>query len=386
MGSGRSVEVVQKEIEGLFAELAELDATALTDGEVADYAMRAQRIRSLADAHCARSAGRVDATKVWAADGARSATAWLAWRCNVARGRASAAVVAGRELRAMPGVEAAIARGQLTADHARLLALARAEAPEAFARDEAELVEAAGELRFSVFEKRLRYWRLYHAPDAEDERARRRREGRRLHCSRSFEDTVVLDGLLDPIGGAIVKRELERLERELFDADLAEARERCGDGFSLGDLRRTPAQRRADALVEMAKRSAARAPGAVAARPLIQVLAGTEALQRMCELSDGTVVTPGEVLPLLSWADLERIVFDGPSKVLDVGVRQRLFRGATRTAVEARDLTCTHESCDVPAERCEIDHKVPYGRGGLTTQANGWCRCKYHHRPTRPPA
>ena len=195
----------------------------------------------------------------------------------------------------------------------------------------------------------------------------------------------VLDAMLDPITTEIVFRELERLERELFDADLAEARERLGAGASLQDLTRTPAQRRADALRMMAERSAAKPPGAVEPRMLLQVLTGHETVERLCELSNGTVVTPGEILPLLDRADVERVIFDGPSKVIDLGIRRRLFTGATRTAVQARDRQCVHPSCDIPAERCEVDHIQPYDTGGPTTQDNGRCLCKYHHRRARPP-
>ncbi|MEO7429159.1 MAG: HNH endonuclease signature motif containing protein, partial [Acidimicrobiales bacterium] len=199
-------------------------------------------------------------------------------------------------------------------------------------------------------------------------------------CSRTFEGMVVLDGLLDPITGEIVIRELERLERELFEADWAEARQRLGDAATLADLQRRPGQRRADALRLMAERSAAKPADATEPRVLLHVLAGHDSVERMCELSNGQVVTPGEVLPLLRYADVERVIFEGPSKVIDVGVRRRLFTGATRTAVEMRDRECAHPSCGVPAERCEIDHLEPYETGGLTTQANGRCRCPFHHR------
>ena len=125
----------------------------------------------------------------------------------------------------------------------------------------------------------------------------------------------------------------------------------------------------------MAERSAAKPADAVEPRVLLHVVAGTESVERMCELSNGSVVTPGQIVPLLRWADVARVIFDGPSRVLDVGVRQRVFGGATRVAVERRDQRCQHPSCDVPAERCEIDHVVPFDEGGLTVQANGRCYC-----------
>ena len=70
-----------------------------------------------------------------------------------------------------------------------------------------------------------------------------------------------LDGLLDPISGAVVSEGLRRIEDELFRADWAEARGRVGEGVCGTDLARTPAQRRADALVEMARRAGAAPPG-----------------------------------------------------------------------------------------------------------------------------
>ena len=132
-------------------------------------------------------------------------------------------------------------------------------------------------------------------------------------------------------------------------------------------------------MVDMARRSAPRGRRG-AARPLFTVLVGCQAFAQLCELADGTVVTPGQLVAHLGEADIERVVFDGPSRVLDVGVRQRLFTGATRRAVEVRDRACWHPSCDVPAPRCDIDHIQPYETGGPTVQANGRCSCRFHHR------
>jgi hypothetical protein len=175
--------------------------------------------------------------------------------------------------------------------------------------------------------------------------------------------------------------ELGHLERRAFEADWAEARDRFGDQASAEQLARTPAQRRADALVEMARRSAAMPVGARLPRPLITVLSGYGAFSRTCELADGTVIAPADVVALLGQADVERIVFDGPSRVIDVGVRRRFFDGALRRAIEVRDRHCQHPSgCDVVAAQCHIDHIVAWAEGGLTTQDNGRCYCPVHNR------
>jgi hypothetical protein len=73
-------------------------------------------------------------------------------------------------------------------------------------------------------------------------------------------------------------------------------------------------------------------------------------------------------------------VFDGPDRVKNVGVRRRIFTGATRRAVEVRDRECFHELCEVPAQHAQVDHIHPYAAGGLTTDDNGRVACGFHHR------
>jgi hypothetical protein len=110
------------------------------------------------------------------------------------------------------------------------------------------------------------------------------------------------------------------------------------------------------------------------------VLVGYETFAgRICQLADQTVVTPGTVAKLLDEALIERVVFDGPSRVIDVG-QARCFTGALRRAIEVRDRECQWDSCHVPYQRCEIDHIQPYAEGGPTTQDNGECKCGQHNR------
>jgi hypothetical protein len=250
-----------------------------------------------------------------------------------------------------------------------------------FERDESLLVDQIKMLRHPDARRCTRYWSNIAEDEVGKEPSDRDRDCRWFSGARTFLDRVSLDGMLDPVAGTIVLNELHRLEQKLFERDWAEARAKRGDQATVDDLARTSDQRRADALVEMAERSAAMDPHAVLLRPLFTVLTGYGAFSNVCELSDGTVVSPKQLAPYLTDADVERIVFEGPSRVIDVGVRRRVFTGALRRAIQVRDRQCTHPSgCDVPAEQCEVDHVVPYSRGGLTTQENGRCRCSVHNR------
>ncbi|MCU1379018.1 MAG: hypothetical protein JWN29_2001, partial [Acidimicrobiales bacterium] len=82
----------------------------------------------------------------------------------------------------------------------------------------------------------------------------------------------------------------------------------------------------------------------------------------------------------LDQASIERIVFDDPSRVIDVGVERRLFEGATRRAVEVPCGECFEDTCETPAADCEIDHIEPWSYGGPTIQANGRPACGFHNR------
>src|SRR5581483_3979304 len=93
---------------------------------------------------------------------------------------------------------------------------------------------------------------------------------------------------LDPIGGAIVSGELGRLEAELFEAERSEAKARLGRDPLTGELERTPGQRRADALVEMAARSKTAPANGHRPAPLFSVLVDFPTLSgRICELAQG---------------------------------------------------------------------------------------------------
>ncbi|MGI8757056.1 MAG: DUF222 domain-containing protein, partial [Acidimicrobiales bacterium] len=110
---------------------------------------------------------------------------------------------------------------------------------------------------------------------------------------------VDVQGRLDPVNGAIFTGELRRLERQMFEADWAAARAVHGDSTQGDHLARSSEQRHADALVEMARRSAAMPADAKAARIVLTVLVGYETFAgRVCELANGTVVTPREVARL----------------------------------------------------------------------------------------
>jgi hypothetical protein len=359
-------------------ELAEADPAKLADpGSVVSL----HRLQAQLDAITTRAVAAFDAGCEWRSDGAQTAAQWVATECRLPRGVARRRVALGRRLRSLQACEQAWLEGEINADHVRVIARLQRRATDApLERDEPMLVDSARCLRFEAFCRIVAYWDQLADPDGADDAEDRRFDRRDVHLDQSFAGLFFGRMTLDPVGGTIVSDELERRARALFEEDWAEARARLGREPTLAELGRTPGQRRADALVAMATAARTAPRDGRRPAPLFTVLVGYETLYgRICELANGTVLSPVALLPWLDQAYIERAVF-APGGRVDVSEHARLFTGATRRAIELRDRGCTHPYCDIPGERCEVDHVIPYADGGSTTQANGRLACDFHNR------
>jgi hypothetical protein len=366
-------------------ELLDVETAGLGDAELGGALVELARAEARLCAVRARLTAVFDRRRAYVDDGSKTAAAWLGRHCRLPRRAAKTQAGLGRRLRVMPVAAAALAAGEVGEAQARLLGAVcespRAAVAAAFPLAEADLVELARTLPYEDFVKAVRYWEDLVDEDGAEDKAARDHAARRVHVSESLDGNFVLDGRLDPIGGTEVATALRRIERELFEADWNEATDLHGTGVRIEDLGRTPAQRRADALVEMARRAMAVPRGARLPEPLVTVVVGLETLTgRVCELFNRTPVTPGQVAGLLDKASVERVVFAGRNRVIEVGERERFFRGGLRRAIEVRDRGCRHPGCRLPAEECQVDHVVPYAAHGLTVQENGRLLCAFHNR------
>ncbi|HEV7762355.1 MAG TPA: DUF222 domain-containing protein [Acidimicrobiales bacterium] len=365
--------------------LAGVDLDAVGDGELGGMLVALQREQAKLAANQIRVMGAFEARRAHATDGSKTAAAWMARATRCAPTEARALVRHGRRLPHMPTTREALAEGQISERHAAVLgglhASGRKPIAEAFAGAEVMLVGYAKELSFDDFLAAVRYWEKLVDADGAEDRAADDHAARRFHMSETWRGNWAADGQFDPLAGEEVHAELSRLEQELFRADWEEAKALHGENTCLEHLVRTPAQRRADALVVMARRSAAKSADAVEPRLLIVAHLGDESLSRMCELASGRVITPGQLVPRLGDADIQRIVYAGPSRrITDLGERTRFFTGPLREAILLRDRHCQHPGCRVPAHACQVDHIVPRSKGGLTVQGNGQARCDHHNR------
>lgn len=321
-----------------------------------------------------RRLGEIDRRGMVVRDGFFSAAAWLASRFKVAWGVAREAVRVARGLDEMPVIRNALENGEVSLSAVAVLVSARETDPQAFDRSERELVDAARTASIYDLKRIAAFWRegaeRERRLDGEDTvRARRS-----LHASPTFEGMVRLDGTLDPDNGEPMMTAL----RAVLDA---EAR---SPGHE--EDRRTPAQRRADALGEICRQwlDLAQRPTVGGERPHVTVTVPAQVLSgRIGGAADldhaGTA--PTELARRLACdAAVMRVVLSARSEPLDVGRRTHVVPPSIRRAVIVRDRHCRFPGCDRPHHWCDAHHVTHWADGGPTSISNLLLLCRRHHR------
>lgn len=154
--------------------------------------------------------------------------------------------------------------------------------------------------------------------------------------------------------------------------------------------RRTPAQRRYDALMMMVGRGVAAPEGQpTTAKAQIIVTMPFDLLRsRLDDRSDGfaagltatdATLSPGVVRRLACDAEIIPAVLGGRSEILDLGRAVRLVSPGQRRALALRDLHCSYPGCSVPATWCDAHHLVNWARGGRSDLTNYALLCARHH-------
>ena len=288
----------------------------------------------------------------------------------------------GRALRHLPECAEAWREGAIGVDQAQAIASARRHRTESsMARDEAMLVAQASRDGLRGLLPGLAYWKQLADPDGADAAEEERKASRNVFLESSFTGMWLGQMTLDPVSGSIVSGELNRLEHDLFEADCAEAKERLGRPARIDELARTSAQRRADALVEMATRSRTAPADGIRPAPLFTRLrrlrdaprAHLRARERHGPPAHGPHALDGLGLlragHLLAWATGSTSACGPASSPVGHG-------GPSSCATASAPIPHCYE----PAENCQVDHIETYAAGGLTTQENGRLLCGFHNR------
>jgi hypothetical protein len=211
---------------------------------LADAVAGIARLRTLAEAALVFAVGEVDARG--GVPGVTSTASWLRGQARCTARAASSTVRLARALqRGAPVTRAALAAGDVTASSAGVVTDAVAALPASLdgrtvAAAETSLVDAARALDPGALVVVGRRVRALLDPDGAEAEGERAEAARRLTAATTLDGCVHLQGLLDPVGGAAVLAALDPLT----------APHPAADG---SPDPRTPDQRRADALVALAR-------------------------------------------------------------------------------------------------------------------------------------
>ena len=264
--------------------------------------------------------------------------------------------------------------GEVHQSHVVVLARAwTVERAEPFAAVEDSFVNAARHVSPPDLQRLVDRWA--DALDGDD--AADRYQQRRLHLSRTFQGEWALDGMLTGDSGSLLDRALNTAI--------------TSDGEPTGPLhqqqgaapRRTWAQRRHDALVDIARHYlASHTQPTTPTHPDVSVVLDYGLLLGMAgraELDDGTPVSGEAARRLACDAGISRIITQGPSQPLDVGRATRSVPPGLRRALVNRDRRCRFAGCTAPAPRCEAHHILHWAQGGPTAIENLLLLCWHHH-------
>jgi hypothetical protein len=327
---------------------------------------RAGRVSSRADALRARVIAEAGRTGAAQEQGFRSTTEWLSALTGDPVPVVRSQVAVAEALQHMPATRGAFAAGEVSPSRVKVLAQAQALAPEQFAEDEAALVAQVAAVPARQVPQVLAAWKRSADPEAAETEVARLHSMRALHISPAWSGMVHLSGALDPGGGLIVLEALRSLS----------------EGGALDpDDTRTPAQARADALVEICRRFV-RVDDKGKSRPARVLVTIPWSTLRQGEGIIDTEAGPvgaGTARRLTCDATISRVLLDPESVPLDLGRATRVVPGPLRSLVELRDKGCTHPGCRVPARWCDAHHITHWAEGGRTDLANLQLLCSRHH-------
>ena len=319
---------------------------------------------------------------------------WLASELRYTRGQASAMLHHANDLSRFSQIGDALRDGRANERQAHAVTQVLKKLPtdlgvEAEAMAQATMVGFCEEFNSHELAGLSRHLLDVAAPEVAEEAEAKRQErelrdaqqDRHLNFTDDGHGSTTIKGSLPTADAALIKAQIEALAQQMHRTSL-ELRDP-------GVPQPSWPQRRADALVELARRVAIQqaAPKHGGDRPHLAILIDYHDLLSDCRgagLADGTQLTAGQLRQYACDAGILPVILGGQSGVLDVGRDQRLVTPDIRRALQVRDKGCVFPGCDRPAADCDAHHIVPWAHGGETSLSNLCLLCKHHHNLLEP--
>jgi hypothetical protein len=296
----------------------------------------------------------------------------LAQAAGLSRKEAAGQVKTAQRLQALPDVQRAVERGQVSFANAKVLADASEKtSPEAVAED-SDLLAKASSLSPDQFAREASRWSAQRRADSTEADWQRLRRRRRLRIWDGDDGMVHLRGEFDPVAGAKLRKRLneqaETLRRK--DRKHAEVEPRGHD------------QRMADALEALTADGTGdgvnRRTGRRADISIVQHLSA-DGTRDFAEVAGGAVIPQSVLEEHMCNARVAGIVFSDKGVPLWHGHTKTIATEAQFRALIAKYGGCA--GCGAPPLLCQAHHIRPVSQGGATDITNMIPLCWHcHHK------
>src|SRR2546421_12093855 len=298
----------------------------------------------------------------------KSACSWVASEWQMSKAAAADRLCVGKQLEKLPRLAGMLSTGEVGFQATSVVCHLQERVGEAGASiDEEEWVEKAR--RLSIKELSCEAASTWHAidPAGFNLKVEEAHERRQLFIS-ECGDMYRIDGWLEVSAGLAVKLAIDALARPLG-----------------GNDRRSPKQRRADGVVELAQQAMdqGRLPARHGVRPHLSVHTTIEGLKGelgapASQLQEGTPISSKTVQRLACDGTLHRVL-KADSMVIDVGRAKRTAQPAQWRGPKARHSTCAWPGCDRPIGWTYAHHLEFWAQGGQTNLRKMVPLCWRHH-------
>lgn len=358
-----------------FLELAveEFDARdieAMGDADLGDELVVIRRAIDRLEAQFSRRLVRFEQVRGYESAGAANLISWLRWTCRMGTSAAARRLHMTRQLTELPQTDTAWRRGEISTGHAAVIGRTVDElGSDAASAAEPVLLEAAEHMHPGHVWLVGQQVRHTLDPEGALAAANTAHARRRLSLVTNMDGALELAGLLDAEGGALLRTAIDALTRPLPGDD------------------RVTSQRRADALVELARRQldGASLPASGGQRPHLTVTIPASVLRGggegpPAELEWAGPIVDEAALRLSCDAVRTTVTVDEEGLPVGVGRATRTIPPSLRRALVVRDRGCRFPGCDRPPPWTDVHHLLHWAHGGKTELPNLILLCRPHHR------
>jgi hypothetical protein len=406
-----TVEVL-REIDQL---LDRVDRGDVIGGAAASTALRAvDRVITRLQAIRLGLVAEADRSAVASESGMTGTGAWLAASTRRDGGQAQRDVRLATALdRGLAATREALAAGEVSTEHAQVIASATAQLPDGLDRAERTAIETAlvrraklvdpGTLRRDGRRALAAVARSQAEVDAHEDRVLRTQEEEALAKSRltfhhNGDGTTSGHFTLPTLAASILLKTVQQIAsprrfaqraakaaKEAGATTAAEVSEATWDAFRTADG--DWAHRYGSALVELLEHLPTDTlSGKVAATVVVTVdHEQLKASLGAAHLDTGHDLSASEARRLACNAGILPAVLGGRSVPLDLGRQERFFTEAQRVALSTVYDTCAAQGCDRPYAWSELHHQDPWAAGGHTDLDLAVPLCGHHHRRAHDP-